>query len=147
MGNAHPSISPYELYGTASGELVIAIGNDRQFLGLCQVLGAPELAEDPRFARNEDRVGSREELRAELERRLLTRPAAEWSQRLTAVRVPAGVVNDLGDAFAFASSIGLEPTVEIPREDGGSVRLTRNPIRLSRTPPTYRTAPPTLPDA
>jgi crotonobetainyl-CoA:carnitine CoA-transferase CaiB-like acyl-CoA transferase len=147
MGNAHPSISPYELYGTASGELVIAIGNDRQFLGLCQVLGAPELAEDPRFARNEDRVGSREELRAELERRLLTRPAAEWSQRLTAVRVPAGVVNDVGGAFAFANSIGLEPTVEIPREDGGSVRLTRNPIRLSRTPPTYRTAPPTLPDA
>jgi crotonobetainyl-CoA:carnitine CoA-transferase CaiB-like acyl-CoA transferase len=147
MGNAHPSISPYELYGTASGELVIAIGNDRQFLGLCQVLGAPELAEDPRFARNEDRVGSREELRAELERRLLTRPAAEWSQRLTAVRVPAGVVNDLGGAFAFASSIGLEPTVEIAREDGGTVRLTRNPIRLSRTPPTYRIAPPTLPDA
>jgi crotonobetainyl-CoA:carnitine CoA-transferase CaiB-like acyl-CoA transferase len=147
MGNAHPSISPYELYGTASGELVIAIGNDRQFLALCQVLGAPELAEDPGYAGNEARVRNREALRAELERRLLTRPAAEWAQRLTAVRVPAGVVNDLGGAFAFASSIGLEPIVEIPREDGGSVRLTRNPIRLSRTPPTYRTAPPTLPDA
>jgi crotonobetainyl-CoA:carnitine CoA-transferase CaiB-like acyl-CoA transferase len=147
MGNAHPSISPYELFGTASGELVIAIGNDRQFLALCTVLGAPALAEDPRFARNEDRVGSRDELRSELGRRLLARPAVEWAQLLTAVRVPAGVVNDLGGAFAFASSLGLEPTVEIARDDGGSVSLTRNPIRLSRTPPTYRTAPPTLPDA
>jgi crotonobetainyl-CoA:carnitine CoA-transferase CaiB-like acyl-CoA transferase len=147
MGNAHPSIAPYELFGTASGELVIAIGNDRQFVALCDVLGAPALAEDARYGRNEDRVGNRDQLRAELEHRLLARPAVEWAQLLTAVRVPAGVVNDLAGAFAFASSLGLEPTVEIAREDGGSVRLTRNPIRLSRTPPTYRTAPPTLPDA
>jgi crotonobetainyl-CoA:carnitine CoA-transferase CaiB-like acyl-CoA transferase len=147
MGNAHPSISPYELFATASGELVIAIGNDRQFLALCDVLGAPALGEDPRFGRNEDRVGNRHELRTELERRLVGRPAVEWAQLLSAVRVPAGVVNDLGGAFAFASSLGLEPTVEIAREDGGSVTLTRNPIRLSRTPPTYRTAPPTLPEA
>jgi crotonobetainyl-CoA:carnitine CoA-transferase CaiB-like acyl-CoA transferase len=147
MGNAHPSISPYELFGTRSGELVIAIGNDRQFTALCETLGDPGLAEDPRFAHNEDRVGSRDELRSELERRLLSRSATEWAQLLTAVRVPAGVVNDLGGAFAFASSLGLEPTVEIAREDGGSVNLTRNPIRLSRTPPSYRTAPPKLPRA
>jgi crotonobetainyl-CoA:carnitine CoA-transferase CaiB-like acyl-CoA transferase len=147
MGNAHPSISPYELFATAAGELVIAIGNDRQFAALCEVLGAPGLALDPRFARNEDRVRSRDELRAELQRRLSARPATEWAQLLTAVRVPAGVVNDVGGAFAFASSLGLEPTVEIAREDGGVVSLTRNPIRLSRTPPSYRIAPPTLPDA
>ena len=147
MGNAHPSISPYELFATAAGELVIAIGNDRQFAALCEALGAAGLAEEPRFARNEDRVRSRDELRAELQRRLSARPATEWAQLLTAVRVPAGVVNDVGGAFAFASSLGLEPTVEIAREDGGVVSLTRNPIRLSRTPPSYRIAPPTLPDA
>jgi crotonobetainyl-CoA:carnitine CoA-transferase CaiB-like acyl-CoA transferase len=146
MGNAHPSISPYELYATAEGELVIAVGNERQFSALCEALGAPELARDDRFARNQDRVEHRHELKAELDRRLLERPATEWAERLTAVRVPAGVVNDLAGAFAFAASLGLDPTVEISRQDGGSVSLTRNPIRLSRTPASYRSAPPALPD-
>jgi crotonobetainyl-CoA:carnitine CoA-transferase CaiB-like acyl-CoA transferase len=61
--------------------------------------------------------------------------------------VPAGQVNDIGAAFAFAERIGLDPTVAIPRDDGGTVRLTRNPIRLSATPPTYRSAPPRRPDS
>jgi crotonobetainyl-CoA:carnitine CoA-transferase CaiB-like acyl-CoA transferase len=59
--------------------------------------------------------------------------------------VPAGVVNDVREAFALAQSLGLEPTVSIPRDDGGAVRLTRNPVTLSRTPATYRSAPPDLP--
>jgi crotonobetainyl-CoA:carnitine CoA-transferase CaiB-like acyl-CoA transferase len=145
LGNRHPSISPYEVYATAEGELVLAVGNDRQFAGLCEELGAPELAADPRFATNPDRVANRAALGAELERLLAARPAAEWAPALLARRVPAGQVNDLGAAFAFAERIGLAPTVEIPREDGGATRLTRNPIRLSATPATYRTAPPTLP--
>src|SRR6201996_2274370 len=145
LGNRHPSISPYEVYDTAEGELVLAVGNDRQFATLCDELGAPELASDPRFATNPDRVASREELGAELTRLLAARPAAEWASALLARRVPAGQVNDLGAAFAFAEQIGLAPTVAIPREDGGTVDLTRNPIRLSATPATYRTAPPRLP--
>jgi crotonobetainyl-CoA:carnitine CoA-transferase CaiB-like acyl-CoA transferase len=146
MGNAHPSISPYELYGTAEGELVIAVGNERQFAALCEVLEGPELPRDTRFIGNEARVAHREELKAELEARLSKRSASEWAGLLTEVRVPAGVVNDLAGAFAFADSLGLEPTVEIDRADGGTVRLTRNPIRLSRTPVSYRAAPPALPD-
>jgi crotonobetainyl-CoA:carnitine CoA-transferase CaiB-like acyl-CoA transferase len=145
LGNRHPSISPYDVYATGAGELVLAVGNDRQFAALCEELGVPGLATDPRFATNPARVENREALGAELEPRLATRPAAEWSAALLARRVPAGQVNDLGAAFAFAERIGLDPTVEIPREDGGSVRLTRNPIRLSASPPTYRSAPPTLP--
>ncbi|MFZ0088851.1 MAG: CoA transferase, partial [Solirubrobacteraceae bacterium] len=78
LGNAHPSISPYELYETESGELVLAVGNDRQFAALCDVLGAPELAGDPRFAGNGDRVAHRDELRAELVARLAGAPATEW---------------------------------------------------------------------
>jgi crotonobetainyl-CoA:carnitine CoA-transferase CaiB-like acyl-CoA transferase len=146
LGNRHPSISPYEVYATGEGELVLAIGNDRQFGELCEEIGAPELAADPRFATNPARVEHREALTAELERRLAARPAAEWAATLLERRVPAGQVNDLGAAFAFAERLGLDPTVAIPREDGGAVSLTRNPIRLSATPPTYRTAPPTLPD-
>jgi len=146
LGNRHPSISPYEVYATGDGELVLAVGNDRQFAGLCDELGAPELARDPRFATNPDRVANRDALGAELERLLAARPAAEWASALLARRVPAGQVNDLGAAFAFAERIGLDPTVAIPREDGSTVNLTRNPIKLSATPATYRTAPPTLPE-
>jgi crotonobetainyl-CoA:carnitine CoA-transferase CaiB-like acyl-CoA transferase len=146
LGNRHPSISPYEVYATGEGELVLAIGNDRQFGELCDEIGAPELAADPRFATNPARVEHREALTAELVRRLAARPAAEWAAALLERRVPAGQVNDLGAAVAFAERLGLDPTVAIPREDGGTVSLTRNPIRLSATPPTYRTAPPLLPE-
>jgi crotonobetainyl-CoA:carnitine CoA-transferase CaiB-like acyl-CoA transferase len=146
LGNRHPSISPYEVYPTGDGELVLAVGNDRQFAALCEELGAPELAADPRFAGNPARVENRDALGAELRRLLAARPAAEWATALLGRRVPAGQVNDLGAAFAFAERLGLEPTVEIPREDGSAVSLTRNPIRLSATPATYRTAPPSLPE-
>src|ERR1700756_1401542 len=145
MGNAHPSISPYELYETGTGDLVLAVGNDRQFAALCDVLGAPELAADPRFVSNTDRVAHRDELRSELVQRLAAAPAAEWAQRLTAARVPAGEVNDVRGAFKLARSLGLEPIVDVPRPDGSAVALTRNPITLSRTPPSYRSAPPPLP--
>lgn len=147
MGNAHPSISPYELYATGEGELVVAVGNDRQFAALCEVLGAPQLANDPRFATNGDRVAHRDVLKRELIERLQARPASEWARELTGVRVPAGVVNDLEGAFALAQTLGLEPLVSVPAADGGAVALTRNPIRLSRTPPTYRSAPPPMPGA
>ncbi len=146
LGNAHPSIAPYELLATGEGELVLAVGNDRQFAALCEELGRPELATDPRFATNSARVEHREALRDELEAALAARPAGEWAAALTARRVPAGVVNDLAGAFAFAERIGLDPIVAVPRPDGGSpVCLPRNPIRLSETPPSYRSAPPHLP--
>ncbi|WP_445148766.1 CaiB/BaiF CoA transferase family protein [Baekduia sp. Peel2402] len=142
MGNAHPSIAPYELYPTGSGELVLAVGNDRQFGALCEVVG---LGADPRFATNAARVEHRDALREALIAALATRPATEWVDALTAARVPAGVVNDVAGAFAFAEALGLGPVVEVAREDGTVARLTRNPIGLSATPARYRTAPPDLP--
>jgi crotonobetainyl-CoA:carnitine CoA-transferase CaiB-like acyl-CoA transferase len=144
IGNSHPSIAPYELLTTGEGELVLAVGTDRQFAALCEDLGRPELIADERFANNSARVAHRVVLRAELEAALAARPAAEWAASLTARRVPAGVVNDLGAAFAFAEGLGLDPIAQVPRGDGGTVPLTRNPIRLSKTPPTYRSAPPPL---
>jgi crotonobetainyl-CoA:carnitine CoA-transferase CaiB-like acyl-CoA transferase len=147
LGNAHPSIAPYELLETGAGQLVLAVGNERQFGALCQVLGAPELAGDERFATNGQRVAHRDALRVALEARLARRPAVEWASELTAVRVPAGVVNDIPGAFALAAALGLDPVVELPRPDGEKVRLTRNPIRLTRTPPSYRSPPPPLPGA
>jgi crotonobetainyl-CoA:carnitine CoA-transferase CaiB-like acyl-CoA transferase len=146
MGNAHPSIAPYELLRTGDGELVLAVGNERQFSVLCEVIGAADLADDPRFGSNPDRTRNRDALRGELEKHLRRRPAREWAGLLTDARVPAGVVNDVREAFALAQSLGLQPTVSIPRDDGVPVRLTSNPVRLSRTPASYRSAPPSLPE-
>jgi crotonobetainyl-CoA:carnitine CoA-transferase CaiB-like acyl-CoA transferase len=146
MGNAHPSIAPYELYRTADGDLVLAVGNERQFSALCETLGAPALETDERFSTNSARVANRRALRTELEARLATRPASDWVVVLNHASVPAGKVNDIAGAFAFAERLGLDPVVEIPREDGSTARLPRNPIGLTATPPQYRTAPPTLPD-
>ena len=145
LGNAHPSIAPYELFAAGEGELVVAVGNDRQFAALCEVLGVRSLAAEPRFASNAERVVNRAALRQELETALAARSAWEWADALSAVRVPAGVVNDIGAAFSLAQSLGLEPIVTIARDDGTAVRLTRNPVRLSRTPASYRSAPPRRP--
>jgi crotonobetainyl-CoA:carnitine CoA-transferase CaiB-like acyl-CoA transferase len=144
MGNQHPSIAPYELLRCADGELVLAVGTDRQFAALCEVLGAPELADDARFATNPARVEHRRALRQALERLLAERPAGAWAAELTEARVPAGVVNDIAGAFRMAEELGLEPVVQIPRDDGTIAALTRNPITLSATPATYRSAPPRL---
>jgi crotonobetainyl-CoA:carnitine CoA-transferase CaiB-like acyl-CoA transferase len=145
MGNHHPSIAPYELLGCKEGELVLAVGNDRQFRELCDAIGESALAEDERFATNPARVANREALKPLLERALASRPAAEWVEVLSARRVPAGVVNDIGAAFEFATQLGLDPIAEVPREDGNPIRLPRSPIRLSKTPASYRSAPPRLP--
>jgi crotonobetainyl-CoA:carnitine CoA-transferase CaiB-like acyl-CoA transferase len=144
MGNAHPSIAPYALFATGSGQLVLAVGNDRQFQALCEVLGAAELAARSGYRTNPERVANRDALQVELEALLAARPATEWATLLTAARVPAGVVNDIAGAFALAESLGLEPIVEPAGEDGDGVRLTRNPIGLSATPPRYFSPPPGL---
>jgi len=145
MGNQHPSIAPYELVPCADGDLVLAVGNDRQFAALCEVVNAPELALDTRFASNAARVEHRTELRAALEPRLASQSAAAWAEALSRAGVPAGVVNDIAGAFALARALALDPVVRIPREDGTYVELTRNPIGLSTTPPSYRAPPPRLP--
>ncbi|XVQ10497.1 CaiB/BaiF CoA transferase family protein [Spirillospora sp. CA-255316] len=144
MGNAHPSVAPYELLPTGDGDLVVAVGNDRQFAALAQVVGRPELAADDRFRTNDARVAHRDELRGALVDALAAKPAADWVPALSAERVPAGQVNDIAGAFDLAESLGLDPIVEIPRGDGTVARLTRNPIGLSATPPGYRSAPPSL---
>ncbi|MGY2066536.1 CaiB/BaiF CoA transferase family protein [Blastococcus sp. SYSU DS0619] len=141
MGNRHPSIAPYEVFPTADRPLVLAVGNDRQFAALAAVLGAPELATDDRYATNTMRVQHRAALSEELNGLLQRAGADEWFDRLTAAGVPAGPINDLADAFALASRLGLEPTVTVP---GSPVPGTAHPVRMSATPATYRLPPPAL---
>jgi crotonobetainyl-CoA:carnitine CoA-transferase CaiB-like acyl-CoA transferase len=144
MGNAHPSIAPYEVLDTADGHLALAVGNDRQFTSLVRALGRPELGDDPRFSGNQARVEHRSELRPLLEEALAARSTADWAGRFSAAGVPAGPVNDIAAAFELAEALELEPIVELERDDGTTVRLPRNPIRLSRSPVAYRHAPPAL---
>jgi crotonobetainyl-CoA:carnitine CoA-transferase CaiB-like acyl-CoA transferase len=144
LGNRHPSIAPYEVFEAADRPLVLAVGNDRQFAALCDVLGLSELAEDPRFATNPARVAHVEQLAERLGARLRTRSAAEWYEELTPKGVPCGPVNDLAGAFALAEDLGLAPRVELGDKDEDAVCLVANPIGLSATPPAYRTRPPRL---
>lgn len=139
MGNRHPSIAPYELFDTADRPMVLAVGNDRQFTRLCSALGRPELAVDPRFGTNGQRVAHVDELVDVISRPLRTRTARHWFETLTPLGVPCGPVNDLAAAFELAESLDLRPTTTV-----GGMDLVSNPIRLSRTPATYRLPPPKL---
>ena len=139
LGNAHPSIAPYETFATADRPIALAVGNDRQFAELVTALELPALADDPRFRTNPDRVANRTRLRELLDTRLRTAGADHWSALLLARGVPAGPVNGLDEAFAFAADLGLSPIMEV----SGS-RQVANPISLSATPATYRMPPPAL---
>jgi crotonobetainyl-CoA:carnitine CoA-transferase CaiB-like acyl-CoA transferase len=139
LGNAHPSISPYAVYRATDRDLVIAVGNDKQFAALAGVLGIPSLARDPRFASNADRVAHREELTEILERGLAAASAADWVDRLAAAGVPSGLVNDVGEAIALADRLGLDPVVAL-----GASRSISSPIGLTDTPAAYLTPPPSL---
>lgn len=143
LGNAHPSIAPYAVFHAADRELVIAVGNDKQFRALAEVLGVPSLADDARFASNGDRVAHRAELTVLIEERLVAASAAHWVEALSAAGVPAGLVNDVAEAIAFGEALGLEPVAEIAAGAHTS-RTVANPIGLSRSPAAYRTPPPAL---
>jgi crotonobetainyl-CoA:carnitine CoA-transferase CaiB-like acyl-CoA transferase len=143
MGNAHPSVFPYEPLPTADGDLIVTAANDGQFQKLCEVLGIPEIAEDPRFLHNADRTGNREVLRPILVGRLQTRGALEWFDLLVDAGVPCGPINTIDGGFAMAERFGLDPVVEVG-EGERAVPTTRHPIRFSETPAAYRLPPPRL---
>jgi crotonobetainyl-CoA:carnitine CoA-transferase CaiB-like acyl-CoA transferase len=143
MGNSHPSLFPYEPLPCADGELIITAGNDLQFRKLTQVLGVPELADDPRFGRNEDRTANREELRPLLVERLKARPKMEWFRELTGNGVACGPINTIDQGVAFAEEVGLDPVVTVGTGDE-AIPSVRHPITFSATPASYRLPPPRL---
>lgn len=148
MGNAHPSIAPYETFAAADQQVALAVGTDGQFRRLCEVIGAPEMADDARFANNPARVAHRVELRAAIDERLRARPAAEWIEALTAANIPAGRVNNIAQAIELAESLGLGMVAETPRAAAdGSTQVLRSiatPISFSETPARYGAPPPEL---
>jgi crotonobetainyl-CoA:carnitine CoA-transferase CaiB-like acyl-CoA transferase len=143
MGNSHPSLFPYEPLPCADGELIITAGNDGQFRRLCEVLGVPELAADPRFLRNEDRTANRDQLRPLLVERLRTRSKMDWFRDIIGAGVPCGPINTIDQGVAFAEEIGLDPVVTVG-QGAAAVPSVRNPITFSATEAEYRLPPPTL---
>jgi crotonobetainyl-CoA:carnitine CoA-transferase CaiB-like acyl-CoA transferase len=141
MGNSHPSLFPYEPLPCSDGDLIVTAGNDGQFRKLCEVLGLPELADDPRFLRNEDRTAHREELRPLLVERLRTRTKMEWFRDIIGAGVPCGPINTVDQGVAFAEEVGLDPVVTVG-EGVDAVPSIRNPIRFSQSAATNRLPPP-----
>jgi len=143
MGNAHPSLFPYEPLPTADQELVIAVGNNGQFSKLCEILDLSELPRDPRFANTEDRTHNREALRPLLVERLSTRTANEWFHSLNAAGVPCGPINSIEGGVKLAQELGLNPIVEVG-SGADAVPMIRHPISFSLTPPRHTLPPPAL---
>ena len=145
MGNAHPSIAPYEILNCADGPLAVACGNDIQFRRLLGVLGLESLASDERFATNSARVRHRADLATRLEQRLTAASASVWQQALTTVGVPAGQVASIEQSINLADSLGLRPTIDVCDTSGTVTgRQIRHPIDWTPQLAARAESPPSL---
>ena len=144
MGNAHPSIVPYDVFSTLDGHIVLAVGNDVQFIDLCERIGCAELLRDHRFATNGARVANRISLTSLLTEKLRTRSTEHWMNLLQNSKVPAGPVNRMSDVIENAQVRARGSRITLPHPTLGTVPGIACPIRLSHTPVTYRSAAPTL---
>jgi crotonobetainyl-CoA:carnitine CoA-transferase CaiB-like acyl-CoA transferase len=144
MGNAHQNIVPYQVFEAADGHIILAVGNDSQYAKFCEAAGRPDLALDPRFIRNADRVRHREVLVPLLAALLKTRSKAQWLSVLEAAKVPCGAINNLAEVFADPQVQAREMVQAAPHPLTDDLRLVASPIKMSATPPTLRRPPPLL---
>ena len=144
LGNAHPSIVPYQSFAASDGYFIIAVGNDGQFARLCTALGVTELADDARFRRNADRVANREALAALLQARFETRDTEHWLALLARHDVPCGPINSIDAVFGDPQIRAREMVIELEHPDNPALHLAGNPLKFSRTPVSYRRPPPLL---
>ncbi len=143
-GNAHQNIVPYQVFEVADGHLILAVGNDSQFTKFCAVAGRPELATDPRFVKNADRVRHRDTLVPLLAELMKTRPRADWLAALEAAKVPCGPINDLAEVFADPQVQARGMRVPVPHPLNPGLHLVNSPMKLSATPVRLRRPPPLL---
>lgn len=144
QGTRFPMVAPYQVLATGDGELMVAGGNDRLYAAICDVLGLPELVDDPRFRTNPDRVANRDELCALLEERLRSRPTAYWQERLTAAGVPAAPVADVADIVAAPQTEALGMLQPLPHPAIPDLRLPALPLSFDRERAVHRSAPPAV---
>lgn len=144
QGNAHANIVPYQVFKATDNDIIIAVGNDSQFVKLCKVLGCPEYAADDRYAMNANRVRHREELLPLLQIRLARRSVEEWLNLLQPEGVPCGPVNSIAQTFENPQVVHRKMQIDLPHPLAGTVPSIANPIKFSGTPIHYQGAPPTL---
>ena len=143
LGSRHPSIAPFEAFATRDGHLVVAAGNDALFARLCEALGCPELAGDPRFLSNDDRTRNADALKQRVEAVLGERSTEEWLARLGDAGVPCGPVNDVADVLGDPQVAARNMVVTLDDPVAGRIQMAGNPVKLSSFPdfPTRSPAP------
>ena len=143
-GNRHATIAPYETFTTADGEIVVAVGNDDLWKRFCPAVGLPELAANPRFATNRDRMANSDDMRPPIDRVFRTATNAEWIARLNAAGVANGEVRDIGQMLNDPQLAAREMVQTMMHPTVGAIRVVGAPIKLSATPASLRTPPPVL---
>ncbi len=144
QGNRHATIAPYETFTTSDGEIVVAVGNDESWKRFCPAIGLPELAADPRFDTNKDRMANYDVMRPPLDRVFRTATSAEWIARLNAAGVANGEVRNIGQMLNDPQLAAREMVQTLMHPTIGATRVIGAPIKLSNTPASLRTPPPVL---
>ncbi|MFF3503434.1 CaiB/BaiF CoA transferase family protein [Streptomyces sp. NPDC003247] len=143
-GSAHPTIAPYQALPTSDGYVMVAVGNDGLWRTFTQVTGLGELAEDPRYVTNPDRVRHREDLIGLLGKHFVTEPTSHWTQVLGEAGIPVAPINDVRQALEHPQVQAREMVQEVVHSEVGPLRQVASPIKLSGTPAQVREAPPVL---
>jgi len=144
MGNAHPSIVPYQTFHASDRPLALAVGNDSQFANLCKAVRRPELAKDERFATNPDRVANRDELVAILQEEFRKKTVDEWVEEIREAGVPCGPVNTLADVFSDEHVLSSGILREVEHPTTGTLKMLASPVLVDRERLPIRRPPPTL---
>jgi len=144
LGNGHPNIVPYQAFRTQDGYVVVSCGNDRLYQALCQLLGRDDLANNPNFATNPQRVRNREQLVPALQEEFLKRPTEEWLPELRTAGIPCGPINTVSQIFHDPHIQARGFVWECEHPTAGRIKLSGSPIHLSETPPRLYKAPPLL---
>lgn len=143
-GTAHVNIVPYQAFRMKDGFMIIGAANDRLWVKLCEAIGLPEVARDPTYATNAQRVEHRAEIVRLLEARLATKTRTEWEAILAPLGIPCGPINRMDEVFADPQVQHLQMVLEAEHPQAGTIRMVRNPVSFSRTPVDLRQVPPRL---
>lgn len=142
LGNEHPNTVPYQDFACADGDVLVALGNDRQFRSFCDLIGRPDLPDDSRFADNSGRSVNRRALQAAMGAAIATWRSDDLIAAMERAKLPGGKVNEIPDILADPGIAARGLIRELARSDGTPVKLLGFPSKFSRTPPDYRRAPP-----
>ncbi len=146
LGNEHPNIAPYQVFPTADGDIIVACGSEQQFQRLCEIMERPDIAQDPRFVVNKQRLAHRQELVAVLNPIFQAKPSRYWLEQLESHAISCGPINNLDQTFCDPHVAARGMRLEMPHPATGTkpIAMVASPIRMSRSAVEYRHAPPLL---